>query len=73
MKVVDDADMQRVRSAVVPGQYVRLAGAARVAVPGAESAAQPVVELLREGDVVRAIDITCACGQHIRLRCVYGD
>ena len=31
----------------------------------------PTIELVKEGDVVRAIDVTCACGQIMRLWCQY--
>ncbi|HZT79873.1 MAG TPA: hypothetical protein VFA26_06615 [Gemmataceae bacterium] len=64
-----------VTRAVVPGRCVRLSGeAARVLVPGGHAAcAEPRVEVLREGDVIRAIDVTCPCGQRIRLRCEYGQ
>jgi hypothetical protein len=36
-------------------------------------ACAPTIELVRDGDVVQAIDVTCTCGQKIRLRCVYED
>jgi hypothetical protein len=61
----------RLRS-VVPAQRVRPARAVAPVGPSrGNSTAEPHIELVREGDVVRAIDITCACGQHFRLRCVY--
>jgi hypothetical protein len=31
----------------------------------------PSCELVREDGVIRAIDVTCACGERIRIRCVY--
>lgn len=31
----------------------------------------PRVELIREGDIVTAIDLTCTCGETIRLWCSY--
>ncbi len=39
--------------------------------PGGNCA--PHIELVREGDVIQAIDVTCTCGQKIRLRCVYDE
>jgi len=36
-------------------------------------ACAPHIELVREGDVIQAIDVTCTCGQKIRLRCVYDE
>lgn len=29
------------------------------------------VELVKEGDVIKAIDVTCGCGQKTRVWCVY--
>ena len=29
------------------------------------------VELVKDGNVVRAIDVTCSCGQKTRVWCVY--
>jgi hypothetical protein len=57
---------------VVPSQRVRLLDeAAWVGAPGQPAATEPQVQLLREGSTVKAIDVVCTCGQHIRLRCVY--
>lgn len=58
-------------SPLVPGGSVHLSHEpARVAVPGPPDA-QPVVELVRSGDLVQAIDVTCTCGRRIRLACRY--
>ncbi len=66
-----DAVSTSLRS-VVPAQRVRTARAvASVGPSRGNGSTEPHIELVREGDVVRAIDITCACGQHFRLRCVY--
>jgi hypothetical protein len=32
---------------------------------------EPRIELIREGDLIRAIDVTCSCGKRIRLVCEY--
>jgi hypothetical protein len=61
---------------IISGRNVKLVGeSARVTVPrgghGAACPAQPQVEVVREGDVIRAIDVTCTCGQKIRIRCEY--
>ena len=57
---------------VVPGHRVQVTGEmARVGVPGQHPAHEPRIELIREGDEVRAIDVTCPCGQRVRLQCVY--
>lgn len=57
---------------VVPGHCVRLSGEASVSIPrNGAGAAEPRIELIREGDLIKAIDVTCTCGQRIRLRCIY--
>ena len=33
--------------------------------------AGPIIELHREGDVVRAIEVTCACGNTTVIECRY--
>jgi hypothetical protein len=63
---------------VVPGRKVLIEdGPAAVVIapprlhaPHAPVAA-PRIELVREGDVIRAIEVTCSCGEKIRLHCVY--
>jgi hypothetical protein len=58
--------------AIVPGQCVRITGeTTRVRIPGQCTSPEPRVELIRNGELVEAIDVTCACGQRMRLRCVY--
>ena len=65
----DDTDT--CNHSVIPGQHVRLSDeTAQVGAPR-RGAAEPKVELIRSGDKIRAIDITCTCGQRIRLRCDY--
>jgi hypothetical protein len=57
---------------VVPAGQVSIAELpVRVGAPGAAPAGEPRVELIRKGDVVQAIDITCSCGKRIRLKCEY--
>ena len=64
--------MERLEKAVVPGRCVRVTDEkARVSVPGQSTKPEPHVELIRDGDVIQAIDVTCSCGQRVRLRCVY--
>jgi hypothetical protein len=31
------------------------------------------IQLVREDGVIRAIDVTCACGERIRIRCEYDE
>jgi hypothetical protein len=67
-----DIDVGHSHAGVVPGRCVRLSGeVAHVTVPRPGGGPEPRVELIREGDVVQAIEITCGCGQRIRVRCVY--
>ena len=56
--------------AVIPARAVRAAAVT----PAAGERNQPAagkVELVREGGVVRAIDVTCACGERLRIVCEY--
>ena len=55
---------------VVPGQWIRV-GEEPVPVGGPRQPApsEPQVTLIREGDVIKAIDVTCTCGKQMRLRC----
>jgi len=34
---------------------------------------QPQVTLIKEGDIVSAIEVLCTCGEVIRLECKYVD
>ncbi len=58
---------------VVPARKVLVEGgraAVTIASPHARACA-PLVEVIRDGDVIQAIDVTCACGEKIRVRCDY--
>lgn len=59
---------------VVPGRLVRVSSAAaRVGEHNHKDGAhEPKLELVRDGDVLQAIDITCFCGKRMRIKCVYG-
>jgi len=57
---------------VVPGsRVVRTNEVACVGSPHSHERQQPVLELIREGEVITAIDVTCSCGEKIRLWCSY--
>lgn len=59
-------------TAVVHADCVKVSGeAVRVGAPLPPPKPQPTIELVREGGVVRAIDITCGCGEKIRVVCEY--
>ncbi len=61
------------RSVVVPGSRVfRSMEVAHVG--GRQGHSQhgvPAIELVTEDNVVRAVDVTCSCGQKMRLWCSY--
>ena len=66
-------DVSHVNQAVIPSQCVRFSGeTTHVSVPR-RGQAEPKVELIRSGNKIRAIDVTCPCGQRIRLRCDYAS
>jgi hypothetical protein len=66
------ANVRRTTAAIIPGRRVVFAGeSARVQVPAETTSKEPHIELVRESDVIRAIDVTCSCGQKIRLVCDY--
>ena len=60
---------------LVPGQLVLerdepvLVGASREG----PAEPEPKVNLIYEAGMVVAIDVTCACGRQLRLRCEYGS
>lgn len=63
---------------IVPGRLVQVTGElVHVNVPQEEadgpppSSEEPQVSLIREGDVIQGIEVTCTCGRKIRLRCIY--
>jgi len=68
-------DGEETSRGVVPERLVRVSGeVARVGAPTASSPArEPQLELIRDGEILRAIDVVCSCGQRIRLRCVYNN
>lgn len=72
MEKVQRLEAEVVHSGVVASRCVRVGNdAARVTVGRQTAAAQPQVEVIRDGDVIQAIDVICACGQRIRVRCQY--
>ncbi len=79
MKPTGKGEAEHAHPGIIPGQLVHVTGeAVRVAIPTAAPAAaappaagEPHIELIREGDVVQAIEVTCTCGRKIRLRCLY--
>jgi hypothetical protein len=68
----DMAEQHRHVRAVIPARAVR---AAAVSAPPGETSepavSKPQIELVREGGVVRAIDVICGCGERLRIVCEY--
>lgn len=64
--------VRNVPNPVLPGhRVVQTAEMARVGSSHAHGTGQSTVELIRDGDVVKAIDVTCACGEKMRIWCSY--
>ena len=57
---------------VLPGNRVRQSDETTlVGVPRQADEHGTTVELVKDGNVVRAIDVICSCGQKTRVWCVY--
>jgi hypothetical protein len=58
---------------IVPADRVRVSGeAVPIGAPRrVESRGEPKIQLVREGGVIRAIEVICSCGELIRIRCDY--
>lgn len=58
--------------AVIPATQVRVSTEpARVEPPRHAGDCEPRIDLIRDGDQIRAIDIRCGCGKRIFLQCEY--
>lgn len=69
---IHDAAPHTLPHVIVPGSRVRQsAELAVVGGPRQVDAHGATVEVVKEGNVVRAIDVTCACGHKIRVWCAY--
>jgi hypothetical protein len=72
MQIPDPCTSDHASRTVVPSHRIQVTGEmARVGAPSQTLAHEPRVDVIREGDEVRAIDVTCPCGQRVRLQCVY--
>jgi hypothetical protein len=58
---------------VVTADRVKVsAEAVRIGAPQPEGKpGEPKIQLIREDGVIRAIDVTCLCGERVRIRCEY--
>ena len=73
MQIPQSHDAHEATRAVLPGECVELDdGTARVMIPAKNNGHQePDVRLIKDGDIIRAIEVTCGCGKQIRLVCEY--
>jgi len=78
VKLAAKNESERTQVGIIPGGRVQFTGEmVHVIIPQervdgpAHSAGEPQVTLVREGDVIQAIEVTCTCGRKVRLRCVY--
>lgn len=57
---------------VLPADRVRVNAAPQVVgMPHANACGQPSIRLVEQNGTVRAIDVTCCCGEQFRLLCDY--
>lgn len=72
MEPAEQTEGVRIPRGIIPGKLVRVTGeSVRVDVPHQDGAHEPRIDLVRDGDVIQAIDVTCGCGRKIRLKCLY--
>lgn len=50
---------------------VRLGENAEPAGPEAEAPSEPLVTTRKNGDLVEAVEVTCTCGRHMVIECLY--
>lgn len=55
----------------VAAQSVSVGSPAPVAEPIDDTAPGLQIRLIRDGEVIRAIEVTCTCGERIVLDCLY--
>jgi len=59
-------------SNVIPASHIRMLGEPLpVGALRETPCPEPQVNVIRDGDVVRAIEVVCTCGKRIVLDCVY--
>jgi hypothetical protein len=69
---IHNSGSQTLPHVVLPGHRVRQSDETTlVGVPRQADEHGTTVELVKEGNVVRAIDVICSCGQKTRVWCVY--
>jgi hypothetical protein len=75
MSSAGQIDRPRFGGAVIPARQVQVLTAPALApklAPRPEPCREkPQISIIKEGDTVRAIEVTCSCGEKIRLECEY--
>lgn len=68
-----DTMRSEVAAGVVCREHVRVLGEAARVGPHepAPAVTGPQINMLRDGETVRAIEVICTCGERIVLNCVY--
>jgi hypothetical protein len=56
---------------VIVGEKVRVVGHQRIGEPASTPKVTPKLELRQEGDRITGVEITCSCGEIIRLSFQY--
>lgn len=66
-----DKFVRDVPPAILPAhRIVQTSEVARIGGPHVAHG-QPKVDLVRDGEIIKAIDVTCSCGETIRIWCSY--
>jgi hypothetical protein len=82
MNATNPVDPPRVSGNVIPAHHVQMVrtqapsptATARPHLLSADhgnGTAEPRISVIKEGDTVRSIEITCSCGEVIRFACEY--
>lgn len=61
------------RGRVIRGSAVQNSGTSSIAIPAGADHRKTEVHLIREGEIVREIEVTCSCGEILRLHCQYEE
>ena len=67
--IIKNREMQPGQQSVLTGQKATLRGPNGV--HGCAAGAQPEIKLRKAGELIEAIEITCPCGNHMVIECLY--
>lgn len=59
------------RGRIIRASNLPASESASVAIPAGPGHRQTEVNLIREGDIIREIEVTCSCGEVLHLICEY--